>query len=81
MGTTKYSHKDVNVNPVLPRHEQDALRQAGADFASVFDAAKGSLPALAEHPPVDLNFKSDWKYVSNPVPKWGPGAAAVLVEI
>jgi hypothetical protein len=27
---------------------------------------------------VDLNFKSDWKHVSVPVPKWDPGAAAVL---
>jgi hypothetical protein len=68
------------VNPALPRHEQDALHQVSADFASVFDAAKGSLPALAEHPPVDLNFKPDWKHVSVPVPKWGPGAIAVLTR-
>ncbi len=80
MGTTKYSHKNVGVNPALPPHEQDALRQAGADFASVFDAAKGFLPALAEHPPVDLNFKPDWKHVGVPVLKWGPGAVAVLTR-
>ncbi len=57
VGTVQYSHLDVDVNPDLPPPEQAALRQASADYASVFDAAKGSLPALAEYPPVDLNFK------------------------
>jgi hypothetical protein len=68
----------VDINPDLTADERAALVQAGSDYASVFDAAKGSLPALAEHPPVDLNFKADWKHVSVPVPKWGPGAVAVL---
>jgi hypothetical protein len=80
VGTVKYSHLDVDVNPQLPPDEYDAVRQAGADFAPVYDAAKGSLPALASHPPVDLNFKADWKHVSVPVPKWGPGARAVLTR-
>jgi hypothetical protein len=29
---------------------------------------------------VDLNFKTGWKRVSVPVPKWGPGATAVLTR-
>ena len=80
VGTVQYSHLDVDINPELSSPEQQALRQASADFAPVFDAAKGSLPALAAHPPVDLNFKADWKHVSVPVPKWGPGARAVLTR-
>jgi hypothetical protein len=80
VGIIQHSHRDVDINPALSSPEQQALRQAGADFAFVFDAAKGSLPALAAHPPVDLNFKADWKHVSVPVPKWGPGAIAVLTR-
>jgi hypothetical protein len=56
------------------------VRQASAEFAPVYDAAKGSLPALASNPPVDLNFKADWKHVSVPTPKCGPGAMAVLTR-
>jgi hypothetical protein len=78
VGTVRYSYLDVDVNPALSADERAAIVQADADFASVFDAAKGSLPALAEHPPVDLNFKSDWKHVSVLTPKWGPGAITVL---
>ncbi len=74
------SHLDVDINPDLPVAEYNALRQAGADFPSVFDAAKGSLPALADHPLVDLNFKPTWKHASVPIPKWGPGATAVLTR-
>jgi hypothetical protein len=79
VGSVKYSPLDVDVNPALQPHEIAALRQAGADFASVFDAAKGSLPALADHPPVDLNFREGWKHVSVsvPIPKWGPDATTV----
>jgi hypothetical protein len=33
------------------------------------NAAKGALPALANHPPVTLNFRDGWKHVSVPVPK------------
>ena len=62
VGSVKYSHLDVDVNPALTSQEVAALRQASADFASVFDAAKGSLPALADHPPVDLNFKEGWRH-------------------
>jgi hypothetical protein len=80
VGTVRYSYLDVDVNPALSADEHAAIVQAGADFASVFDAAKGSLPALAAHPPVDLNFKSDWKHVSVPTPKWGPGAITVLTR-
>ncbi len=81
MGTVRYSYLDVDINPALSADERAALLQAGSDHVSVFDAAKGSLPALAEHPPVDLNFKSDWKHVSVPTPKWGPGAVTVFEEI
>jgi hypothetical protein len=35
-----------------------------APILLVYDAAKGSLPALVTHPPVDPNFKADWKHVS-----------------
>ncbi len=78
VGTVIYSHLGVDVNPALQPHEIAALRQAGADFASIFDAAKGSLPALVDHPPVDLNFRDGWRHVSVPTPKWGPGATTVL---
>ncbi len=49
-------------------------------YKIVFIAFKGGLPALANHPPVTLilNFKEGWKHVSVSVPKWGPGAIAVL---
>jgi hypothetical protein len=72
--SVRYSHLDVDVNTALQPHEIAALRQASADSASVFDAAKGSLPALADHPPVDLNFRDGWKHVSVPTSKWGRGA-------
>ncbi len=36
VGSVKYSHLDVDVNPALQPHEITALRQASADFASVF---------------------------------------------
>jgi hypothetical protein len=72
VGIIQYSFLDVDINPDLTAEERAALTQAGADYASAFDAAKGSLPALAAHPPVDLNFKVDWKHVSVPVPKWAP---------
>jgi hypothetical protein len=42
VGSVQYSHLDVDVNRALPIDEYNALRQAGADFATVFDAAKGS---------------------------------------
>jgi hypothetical protein len=80
VGIVKYSHLDVDVNPALQPHEIAALRHAGADFASVFDAAKGSFPALADHPPVDLNFREGWQHVSVPTPKWGPGTTTVLTR-
>ncbi len=40
VGAVKYSHLNVDINPQLPPDEQAALRQAGADFATVYDAAK-----------------------------------------
>jgi hypothetical protein len=65
VGSVHYSHFDVVVNPALPIDEYNALRQAFADFPSVFNAAKGSLPALADHPPVDL--MNDNSFESNDI--------------
>ncbi len=61
----------------------DELRQlcaASATYKGVFNAAKGALPVQANDPPVTLNFKPGWKHVFVPIPKWGPGATAVLTR-
>jgi hypothetical protein len=58
--------------------ELEQLQNVSQQYKSVFIASKGGLPALANHPPVTLNFKEGWKHVSVPLPKWGPGAIAVL---
>jgi hypothetical protein len=81
VGYTLYSHLDVIYD--VDTRSADELRQlraASAKYKGVFNAAKGALPALANHPPVTLNFKPGWKHVSVPVPKWGPGATAVLTR-
>jgi hypothetical protein len=81
VGYTMYSHLDViyAVDTLSP-DELRQLRAASNKYQSVYNAAKGALPALANHPPVTLNFKEGWKHVSVPVPKWGPGATAVLTR-
>jgi hypothetical protein len=81
VGSTKYSHLDVVYSSAtLALEELNQLRQASLKYKKVYDAAKGALPALANHPPVTLNFKEGWKHVSVPVPKWGPGATAILTR-
>jgi hypothetical protein len=81
MGYTLYSHLDV-VYDVDTRSADELrqLRSASAKYKKVFNAAKGALPALANQPPVTLNFKPGWKHVSVPIPKWDPGATAVLTR-
>jgi hypothetical protein len=78
VGRVQYSYLDVDINPQLTAEERAALTQAGADFAAVSDAAKGSLPALAAHPPVDLNSKQDWKHVSCTSSQMGPRCCCCL---
>jgi transposase InsO family protein len=75
---THYTYLNVIYFDGLSTDEQEQLREASKQYKRVYDATKGGLPALANHPPVSLNFKEGWKHVSVPVPKWGPGAIAVL---
>jgi hypothetical protein len=76
-----YSHLDVIYDvDTLSTDELRQLRTASNKYQSVYNAAKGALSALANHPPVTLNFKEGWKHVSVPVPKWGPSATAVLTR-
>jgi transposase InsO family protein len=78
VGTVAYSHLDVIYCDTLTPDEIAQLRAVSERYKIVFIANKGGLPALANHPPVTLNFKEGWKHVSVPLPKWGPGAIAVL---
>jgi hypothetical protein len=78
IGTIHYTYLDVVYFDGLAPDEIAQLRAVSKQFRTVYDATKGGLPALANHPPVLLNFKPGWKHVSVPVPKWGPGAIAVL---
>jgi hypothetical protein len=81
VGFTKYSHHEIIYSlDTLSPDELQQLRDVSSTYTNVYDAAKGALPALANHPPVTLNFKEEWKHVSVPVPKWGPGATAVLTR-
>jgi hypothetical protein len=81
VGYTQYSHLDVVYSlETLSTDELRQVRDVSATYKNVFNAAKGALPALANHPPVTLNFKEGWKHVSVPVPKWGPSATAVLTR-
>jgi hypothetical protein len=61
-------------------YELQQLQTVSFTYKSVYTAAKGALPALANHPPVTLNFKEGSKHVSGPVPKWDPSATAVLTR-
>ncbi len=81
VGYTKYSHLDVVYSTAtLSPDELQQLQAVSSTYKSVYNAAKGALPALANHAPVKLNFKDGWKHVSVPAPKWGPGATAVLTR-
>jgi hypothetical protein len=78
VGVTRYTYLDVVYFDGLAPEEHAQLRAANERYKTVYDTTKGDLPALANHPPVSLNFKEGLKHVSVPVPKWGPGAIAVL---
>ncbi len=80
VGYSKYSHLDVIYSDALTADELRQLRVASATYKRVYNAGKGALPDVANHPPVTLNFKEGWKHVSVPVPRWGPGATAVLTR-
>jgi hypothetical protein len=80
VGSVPYSYLDIDVNPALSPAELAQIRNINERFQHVFDASQGALPTLADHPPVTLNFKPDWKHVSVPQPRWGPGATAVLTR-
>ncbi len=56
----------VHVNPALSPAELAQIRDINERFKHVFDASQDALPTLADHPPVTLNFKPDWKHVSVP---------------
>jgi hypothetical protein len=80
VGHTQYSYLDVIYPEGMAPEEVAQLRAASEQYQKVYQAAKGALPALANHPPVTLNFKEGWKHVSVPCPKWGPGAIAVITR-
>ncbi len=75
-----YTYLDVEYFDGLTPDELHQLHLVSETYKSVYDATKGGLPALANHPPVSLNFKVGWKHDSVPVPRWGPGAIAVLTR-
>jgi hypothetical protein len=78
--TVPYSYLDIDVNPALSPADLTRIRETNKRFQHVFDASQDALPTLADHPSVTLNFKPDWKHVSVPQPRWGPGATAVLTR-
>jgi hypothetical protein len=80
VGHTQYSYLDVIYPEGMVPEEVAQLRAASEQYQKVYQATKGALPALANHPPVTLNFKEGWKHVSVPCPKWGPGAIAVITR-
>ena len=72
VGSITYSHLDVVYSSdTLALDELDQLRQASCRYKKVYDAAKGALPALANHPPVTLNLKR----VGNTFPYLSPSGA------
>jgi hypothetical protein len=73
-----YSYLKIVYYEGLTTAELEQLQAVSKQYKIVFIAPKGGLPALANHPPVSLNFKEGWKHVSVTLPKWGPGAIAVL---
>jgi hypothetical protein len=57
MDVIHYTYLDVIYFDGLTPDELAQLQYASKKYQSVYDAAKGGLPALANHPPVKLNFK------------------------
>jgi hypothetical protein len=68
-----YTYLDVIYFDGFAPEELAQLRAASKRYHKVYDATKGGLPALANHPPVSLNFKEGWKHVSVPFPQMGSG--------
>jgi hypothetical protein len=70
VGFTKYSHHDIVYSlDTLSPVELQQLREVSSTYKNVYDAAKGALPALANHPPVTLNFGSTFLYLSQMGPR------------
>jgi hypothetical protein len=73
-----YTADDVDINPDLPPDHIRQIKELTDKYKDRFDATKGDLPPPADHPPITLNFKDDWKPVHTPEPRWGPGSTAVI---
>jgi hypothetical protein len=56
VGYPKYSHLNVVYSDATLTADE-LLHAASAAYKRVYNAAKGALPALANHPPVTINFK------------------------
>ena len=67
-------------HPALPPEVHKALQDTCREYSDVFDAAKGQLPKPADHPPVELNFKDDWKHVQCGRIRWGPGSRPIVAK-
>jgi hypothetical protein len=81
MDSIQYTYLDVSYFEGLAPDVLLSYNKLAKSFNQfTYDATKGGLSALANHPPVQLNCKEGWKHVSVPVPKWGPGAIAVLTR-
>ena len=74
VGHVPYTVDDVGINPNLPPEHISPITSVTQKYRKVFDATKGALPKLANHPPVELHFKGEWKPVPCPEPRWGPGS-------
>ncbi len=59
VGSIPYSYLDIDVNPASSAEEQEQIRKINERFQSVFDASRGALPTLADHPSVTRNFNSN----------------------
>ena len=70
VGHVPYSYKDIDINPDLPADVIKRLRDINERHKAVFDATKGELPAAADHPPITLKFKENWRHVHCPEPRW-----------
>ncbi len=78
VSTVAYTYRDADINPALRPSERQRIEHVNKEFQNVFLVTKGNLPPPADHPPVHLNFRHNWKHVTVPIPKWGRGASQVL---
>ncbi len=65
VGHIPYTHDDVDINPDLFPQEITKIKRINEKYASVFNAAKGALPPLADGPPIELKLKPNWKHVTD----------------